>query len=231
MIHVFVGNDNEAKKRALAGLLESHQDREVLYFDNESFDQDTFLNALSGGDMFSRKYLAVLRNISMDDDFGVKDKLEAMSESDTVFVIMEDVLLKGPTEMLKPIAKSFKTFDLPKGRDERFNIFSITDAYGARDKKSVWVLMQKALRENISAEEILNILIWQTKNLLFAKREGDMKKTGLSPFVYNKSRTYSANYKTEELENISRGLTRLFHEGHLGMDLEPNLEKFILKTL
>lgn len=91
--------------------------------------------------------------------------------------------------------------------------------------------MQKALKEGIVAEEILNILIWQTKNLLFVTRGDDMKSTGLSPFVYNKSKSYAKNFKSEELENISRELVTMFHESHLGLELEPNLEKFLLKTL
>ncbi len=91
--------------------------------------------------------------------------------------------------------------------------------------------MQKSLNAGVVAEEILNILIWQTKNLLFVSRGDDMKSTGLSPFVYNKSKTYARNYKTEELENISREFVTMFHESHLGLELEPNLEKYLLKTL
>lgn len=230
MITVFSGTDRAAKKNALAELLKSHSDRQVLYFDAENFDQGTFLNAISGGDMFSQKYVAVLRDISLEDSFGITDKLANMADSETVFVILENSLLKAETELLKPHAKVWKTVDLPKGREEKFNIFSITDAFGARDKKSTWVLLQKALRSGVASEEVLNILIWQTKNLLASQRVS-MPETGLSPFVYNKAKSYSKNFKEEELQNMSRNLATLFHESHLGQDLGPNLELFLLKTL
>ena len=231
MIHVFVGTDNEAKKRSLGDLLRNYNDREVLYFDSESFDQDTFLNSLSGGDMFSQKYVGVLRDLVFDKKHSIFEKIERMKESETVFVVLEETILKAGTEMLKPHASTWKALDLPKGRDEKFNIFSITDAFGARDKKSTWVMLQKALRSGVTSDEILNILIWQAKNLLITKREAIMKNTGLSLFVYEKARKYSANYTLPELETMSRSLVSMFHESHLGLETEPNLEKFLLKSL
>ncbi len=231
MIHVFSGSDSVAKKKALTELINSHPDRTILYFDAESFDQDTFLGALAGADMFSAQYLVVLKDILTDEDLGTSEKVPQMADSETVFAIVEESLLKAETELLKPCAKTWKVMDLPKGREEKFNIFSITDAFGGRDKKSTWVLLQKAIRSGIAPEEVLNILIWQAKNLLLAKREPDVKKTGLSPFVYEKARKYSTNYTLSELENMSRNLVTLFHESHLGLEAGSNLERFLLKSL
>lgn len=231
MIHVFVGTDREAKKGSLGDLLQKYTDREVLYFDSESFDQDTFLNSLSGGDMFSQKYVAVLREVAFDQKHGVFEKFSNMKNSETVFIVMEEGILKAGVELLKPHASAWKVMDLPKGREDKFNIFGITDAFGARDKKATWVMLQKALRSGVASEEVLNILIWQAKNLLITKREAVMKNTGLSPFVYEKARKYSGNYTLPELESMSRSLVSMFHESHLGMETEPNLEKFLLKSL
>ncbi len=231
MICAFVGNDAASKKKFLSDLLKTHADREVAYFDSESFDMGAFMNTLGGGDIFAKKYFVVMRGLMAEGKHDISSKLTDMNSSETVFAVLEDSLLKVPLEELKKHAKVFKSAEVSKGKDEKFNIFSITDAYGARDKKSAWVLMQQALRSGVAAEEVLNILIWQTKNLLFVKRETDPRKTGLSPFVYNKAKKYSGNYTLPELQEISRSLTRLFHEGHLGLDVEPNLELFLLKTL
>lgn len=231
MIYAFVGSDSVSKKKFLAELIKTNEDREVAYFDTESFDVGTFTNTLGQGDIFAKKYLVVLKGLISDGKHSVSARFSEMAEGETIFVILEDGLLKASLEEVKKYAKVFKSSDVSKGKDEKFNIFSITDAYGARDKKSTWVLMEQALRSGVTAEEILNILIWQTKNLLFVKREADPRKTGLSPFVYNKAKKYSGNYSLPELEDISRSLTKLFHEGHLGLDVEPNLELFLLKTL
>ena len=43
-------------------------------------------------------------------------------------------------------------------KGNEFNIFSLTDAVGARNKKEAWVLYQKALLAGVSAEEIFSFL-------------------------------------------------------------------------
>lgn len=232
MIYVFSGSDTDKKIKARDEVLKISQGREIFFVNEGNFSLEQFQNFLAGGDLFSKKYVIVLDSLVSSDvsDF-VLDKAKEMKESENIFVILENEILKAPGEILKKSCKDWKTFDLPKATQAKFNIFSITDAFGARDKKNTWVLMQKALREGIAAEEILNILIWQTKNLLFVTKGEDMKSAGLSPFVYNKSKSYSKNYKDFELENISRQLVAMFHESHLGLELEPNLEKFLLKTL
>lgn len=232
MIYVFVGADGEKRKRALSAFLKTKNSTEVIRFDDLSTDVGALQNFIGGSDLFAKEYSVILdRAIGGSLGEQVKSRLESLSESKNIFVIVEEAIEKATLDSLKKYAEKIESFDSPKGKDDRFNIFQITDAFGARDKKGVWVLMQRALRENISSEEILNILIWQTKNLLFVKDEKDIKKTGLSPFVYNKSRRYSENFALDELQKISRKLTTLFHESHLGLDLSSNLELFVLKSL
>lgn len=232
MLYALVGTDTEARRTSQAGILARHPDREALYFDGESFDEGLFMNALAGPDMFGGGYIAVIRDIlSSDRGEFVMARLPEMAASDTVFILSEESVPKAIAEGVKEHAESYKAVDLPKEKDRGFNIFSITDAFGARDKKSVWVLFQEALQSGVAPEEVLNILIWQAKNLLLAKNASSAAETGLAPFVYNKSKSYSKNFKDEELRSISRKLTTLFHESRLGMDLGPNLELFLLKAL
>jgi DNA polymerase III delta subunit len=232
MLYVLVGDNQDKKKEALAKLLATHPESELFYMNEESFSPEVFANFLGGGDLFSLKYVVVLDSL-VDTETGelIVERARDMQDSDNIFIVKEVAILKDASVSLKKAAEMFETYDLPKIEKSKFNIFSITDAFGARDKKNTWVMLQKALRAGVSAEEVLNILIWQTKNLLFVKRSTDMKNTGLSPFVYNKSKQYSANYKESELVSMSRSLTKFFHESHLGLELGPNLESYLLKTL
>jgi len=232
MLYALVGTDTEARRTSQADILARHADREALYFDSESFDEGLFMNAIAGPDMFGGGYIAVIRDIAAGDkgDF-VTSRLAEMAASDTVFVLSEESVPKALAEELKEHAESYKIVDLPKNTNRGFNMFSITDAFGARDKKSVWVLLQEALQSGVAPEEVLNILIWQAKNLLITKNAASAAETGLAPFVFQKSKGYSKNFEVEELKTISRKLTSMFHESHLGMDLGPNLELFLLKTL
>lgn len=232
MIYVFSGNDTNKKIAAREELLTNFPDREVFFVNEGNFSIEQFQNFLAGGDLFSKKYFVILDSlISSDVSDIVLDRVKEMKTSENIFVILENEILKASTEILKKAVKDWKMFDLPKDVKTKFNIFSITDAFGARDKKSTWVLMQKALREGVSAEEVLNILIWQAKNLLIVSNSKSATETGLAPFVYNKSKNYLKNYKKEELREISRNFIAMFHESHLGLELEPNLEKFLLKTI
>ncbi len=231
MIYVFAGTNSERRSIALNKFLKRFDDYEVSRFDEYNFTENLLGDFIGSSGLFSKKSLVVFENLLEGAASKIiLEKVEALGASETIFVFSEREISKEASGILKKEAEEFEIFDLAKARDSRFNIFQITDAFGARDKKATWVLMQKALRENIEAVEILNILIWQVKNLLFVRGVAE-KETGLNPFVYRKSTAYTKNFKDGELENISKGLVKLFHESHLGLDLAPNLELLVLKSL
>lgn len=232
MIYVFAGTDSEKRQAAVSSLLEKYSEASSFRFDDLNKNPGDLYNLIGGDDLFAEMRLVIIDKL-LETDFGMQvlEHLSKLSESKNIFVIIENSLGKDTVKALEKEAKDVRVFDLPKVKDDRFNIFQITDAFGARDKKNSWVLMQKALRQDIAPEEILNILIWQVKNLLLTKGAKSMKETGLSPFVHDKSLKYSNNFEAKELQGISRNLAKLYHESHLGLDLGPNLELFLLKTL
>lgn len=231
MIFVFSGNDIEKRQKALNFFLEKSGE-EVLRFDETNISLESMNSLAENGDLFSKKYCVVVNQI-FDTSIG-KDvflKLDLFKKSLNTFVFVENDLTKPQENALKKVAEEIKTFDTQEKKSEKFNIFSITDAFGERNKKKTWVLAQKAIKNNVSWEDILNILIWQTKNLLLVKGESNAKNTGLSPFVFQKSNEYSKNFTEEELKNLSRQFVTFFHESHLGLTTPSNIESFILKTL
>ncbi len=231
MIYAFAGTDTRKRQDAVSLLLQKYATLSVFRFDDVNKSLADLHNLFSGDDLFAEKRLVVIDGL-LETDFGasVFENLSSIRESENIFVIIENSFDKEVLKAIEKESEYLKVFDLPKTKDDRFNIFQITNAFGARDKKSTWVLMQKALREDISAEEILNILIWQTKNLLLARGAKSAAETGLAPFVYQKSSSYVRNFEEKELHDISKNLATLYHESHLGLELEPNLELFILKT-
>ncbi|MFH1473255.1 MAG: hypothetical protein ABIF06_02520 [bacterium] len=109
-----------------------------------------------------------------------------------------------------------------------FNIFSLTDAFGARQKKKAWVLYQRALASGISAEEIFWKLAWQTKTLLITLKTKNMSETEMKPFPYNKAKSLLKYWKAGELEDLSERLVVGYHKTRLG---EEEMGTFIEKTL
>lgn len=97
-------------------------------------------------------------------------------------------------------------------KKEKGNVFSITYAFEKRDKKAVWINLQKFLSEGIAAENLIGVLFWKVKTMLAENRPG--KFTG------------------QELKNISARLIAVYHDGHRGLvDMPIELEKIILETL
>ena len=110
-----------------------------------------------------------------------------------------------------------------------FNIFALTDAFGARKKKEVWILYQEALLSGVSAEEVFYKIIWQLKSMLLASKTKSVSETDMKPFPYNKAKSFLKNFKQEELENLSQDLVVGYNLARRGQgDIETLIEKTIL---
>lgn len=110
-----------------------------------------------------------------------------------------------------------------------FNIFPLTDAIGARDKRSAWAIYQKALASGMVADEIFWRAMWGVKALLLTLKTKSAEESGLNPFVYKKSKTFLKNWNETELENLSESLVTGYHNARRGLgEMETMLEKVIL---
>src|SRR3989344_461017 len=116
-----------------------------------------------------------------------------------------------------------------KNIKKKFNIFTLTDALGRRDKKGFWVLYQKAKLNNVSDEEVHGILFWQIKNMLLSFDAKDAEAAGLNDFVFRKSLGFTKNYSYNELKKLLRELVFLYHDARKGIHkIDIALERFIL---
>lgn len=114
-----------------------------------------------------------------------------------------------------------------KGRE--FNIFTLTDALGARDKKRAWILYQQALLAGLSAEEVFFKLVWQVKSLLLASRTRNVEETDMKMFPYEKAKSFLKNFKPGELEKLSEDLIIGYHRARRGESkVEILVEKILL---
>lgn len=110
-----------------------------------------------------------------------------------------------------------------------FNIFALTDAVGARNKKEAWVLYQKALASGLMAEEIFWKIVWIVKSMLIASRTKDYSETEMKEFPYKKAKEFSRNFSKDELENLSESLVVGYHNARRGIgEIETLIEKILL---
>ncbi len=109
-----------------------------------------------------------------------------------------------------------------------FNIFTLTDAIGARKKREAWVFYQKALASGMVAEEVFYKLVWQIKTMLTVSRTKSVAETDMKPFPYNKAKGFLKNFSTQELEKLSEKLVLGYHRARRG---EGEIETLVEKTL
>ena len=115
-------------------------------------------------------------------------------------------------------------------KGHEFNIFALTDAVGARDKKKAWIIYQKALLAGLSPEEIFYKLVWQVKSLLLAAKTKSAAEADMKSFPYSKAKGYLKNFKTEEFESLSEDLVTSYVKTRQGEgEIETLVEKILLR--
>lgn len=194
---------------------------------------DDLLPQLIGGQgLFEQKMLVFADGVfeNAEAEKAVMENLEEIGKSDNVFIFLEAKVAKALLLDITDVAERVQTFDRSKAKEApAFNIFSLTDAFGKREKKKLWVLYQKALQTDAAPEEIHGILFWQLKSMLVASHATNAGACGLAPFVFSKSKGFLRNYTETELHSLSSALVRMYHDAHRGVhDFTVALERFIL---
>src|SRR3989338_829851 len=241
MLYLLHGTNQDEARRKGNELLESLQkkkpDAAVFKLDAEKWSAAFFEELIGGQGLFERKYIVYVGGVFENKDIKeyVVGNLKAVAEPPNIFIFVEGEVDKATRMEFEKVADKVQVFSekgkdkSPFGNKKEFNIFSITDAFGRRDRKEAWVLYQKALAADISPEEVHGILFWQVKNIAVVQEARDSKESGLSPFVFMKAKQFASRFKEGEIETKATELVSLFHEGRRGgSELDIALERFIL---
>lgn len=234
MLHIIYGKDRE-KARARFRVLRENlgkkcgEERSVL--EGEVTDGLLESSASSQG-LFGNTTLFVFDGVfeKKAEQETLVDRAQDLVSSPNQFLIFEPALEKSIVAVLKESGATLEEFATGKV-DTRpaFNIFSLGDALGKRNKKELWVLYQGALDAGLEPEEICGTLFWAVKNIALMKNAKPGDSAGLNPFVAEKSRNFAKNYTQEELVNLSRALVSCYHEAHRGNEpMSIALERFVL---
>ena len=83
------------------------------------------------------------------------------------------------------------------------NIFDLTDAIGAQNKKRALLLWHKAMEAGEEPVELLGLLAWHIRNLLKVKSSGpDLKGLGLHPYVLEKTSRQVRSFEVNDLKSM-----------------------------
>ncbi len=226
---------DEARKKAhsLLGLLQGKRpNAETFRFSVDDFQVDRLPEFLSGQGLFDKKYIIFFDSLFSNEVFEelICDRLDELKTSENAFVILEGKTTKDVLKKIEKRAeKVFEFSDEKKVKKEGFKVFDLADAFGRRDKKSLWMLLVKAYEEDSAPEEIHGILFWQLKSMLLAGTTASASEASLNPYVYTKAKGFLKNYSVDELKTISSTLLSMYHKAHRGeIDFKTNLEVWVL---
>jgi hypothetical protein len=209
MIHILVGGDTKSKSIYIKELTGKG---EVFFIPANQLSKDILMSYSNNVSLFNESPSIILENILNEDILLLSpEETTSLKESKTIFIIKED-------KLLTPLQKKFKKYGDIKIFEEKkvvskekFNIFSLTDAYAGRDKIKTWVLFNNAVLSGIEGEAIAGVLFWKIKTM-----------------ILNGNRLFSK----EELKHQSSNIVSLYHKAHRGeSDFNISLEQFILSSL
>lgn len=234
MLHIIYGSDREnirTQFHVVRDVMQKKCDGEHIVGESEA--TDAFLSeAASSIGLFGEKVLYIFDNIlekKEDQDLVVAHATELVA-SPNYFLVCEPSFEKDLVEEVEKMGGGAQEYAAKKV-DTRptFNIFSLGDALGRRNKKELWVLYQGALSAGIEPEEISGTLFWSVKNMVLMKEAPPGTLCGLNPFVAKKTREFAKNYTKEELLSLSHSLVAAYHEAHMGGEpMAVALERFTL---
>ncbi|MDP6387913.1 MAG: hypothetical protein QGG63_01390 [Candidatus Pacebacteria bacterium] len=236
MIYLLYGTDTIESRKKLHTLLNSmfvkKPDASFIRVDTENFDEERITEFIGGQGLFKNKYVIVFDNLFEEKQMkdAILKKLKEISQSQNIFIFLEEKLNKTELNRFKKYAEKIQKFSKKSiVEKKKFDIFSLTNAFGRRDKKGLWVLYQKAKLNNVSDEEIHGILFWQIKSIILSLNAQSAMESGLNPFVFRKSFGFLKNYSESELKKFSNSLVSLYHDTRKGIhEMDTALERFIL---
>jgi len=246
MLYVFHGSDiarSGDKARSLVHSLRVKKpDAAFVAVTASDWNPSIIEEHLGGQGLFSNKYIIFLDRLTENVEAKEKlaDFIAAMNESANIFIVSEGKLNAELKKAFEKDAEKMVVTDLVEsgGRSTSsqgnqgksdFNVFALADALGSRDTFKAWSLYRQAIDTGLEAENIIGTLFWQAKSMLVAANVKSASESGLNPFVFSKSRKYSANYSIPELNSLVTKLVTLYHDGHRGMgDMELAVERMML---
>ena len=238
MIYLLHGEDTTKAREKMHALVDSLRakkpDASFFKIDNEHWSDAQLEEYISSPGLFEQKYIVVLDRVFENKEAKeyVLKNIKDVGVSENIFIILEGKLDKKTLTKFEKNAEKVVGFTKKATKkSEKFNIFALSDAFGGRKKKELWVLFQKAVNAGISPEEIHGTLFWVVKSIILSKNTNNAKEAGLNPFVFRKSASFAKNFDEKELKNIFSSLVSMYHDARRGgMELGVALEVFILSN-
>lgn len=202
---------------------------EIARLSQEEYAPGYLLHYCASGSLFGPKSAYFIDVVAVAGDFYEEFLTEASSlvTSDTIFVAVASSLNADEKKVLQKAGAQITEFK--KNAEERFNIFRMTDALAAKDKRVLWLLLTEAKENGLSAEEVIGVLWWQLKSLRLASLTKNADDAGMKDFPYKKAKSALKHFRPFEIEELSLSLLSLYHDARRGKgEMDLSLERWVL---
>ncbi len=236
MLYLIHGTDTLTTRQKFDGLIASllakKTDSSFFLLDRDRFAIEKLRELAVSQDLFVNKYVVGLTRLFQDKKNAAPllETLPILKQSDNIFILLEEILDEALLKDIRLLVEKELLFNAKVSTaPSSFNIFSLTDALGERNRKQSWLLFTQALRADFAAEEIFWKFSWLVHHLLFLKKTKNPDQSELKGFAKKKMLGFLKNYSVADLEQFSTALVDLFHQSRRGeADIEIGLEKLIL---
>jgi len=186
MIYLFCGDDVKNKYEIYEKFIKSiHVDVEIFFIGKNDFNPIEVESFYSGAGLFFTKCVIVFTNIFERKetlDF-VLNKLNFMTESVNSFLFLEGNLNKQIIDEFKKAKAEINIFELPKEKKEKFDNCLLANAFGNKDKLSLWIYFRQAVERGVIMEELIGVLFWKAKDLMLKKNFFKFSEIELKNFI------------------------------------------------
>ncbi len=233
MLVVFCGNSRKLVKEAVDEYLKSNftEGAGLTTVESDNYQIGQLLCMLNSTSLFGGEQWFILDGPQENKYFfaDVESNLENMTNSSSVFILIEEELTVAVKNKYKRFAKIFKEFKANHKKNNRFNIFFLTESLTKKDKRKLWLDYQLAKKSGVSTEEIIGILWWQLKLLRLSQVTAGAEEAGVKPYPYQKSKKSLSNFRVGELDKYIITLIEVYHKGRSENNTDLLLEKWILE--
>ncbi len=218
MVYVVFGTEDRKK------VLAKHKDSVASFLDHNepNFNLYQYTNSVSlFGQTHIYQFVGIITDGGME---ALVENGEAMVSSPNIFILQESDITEPRRKKLEAIGFNISknTTNTKKFSNE---IFALSDAIYARDKKVSWVVYQN-LSEKFAVEEIHGTVLWAIK-MMRVYPHADVLY--IKPFVASNANRASKKYTPTEIDNMHRQLVHMYHDAHNGkIDFNISLESWLL---
>ncbi|PIR84161.1 hypothetical protein COU18_00185 [Candidatus Kaiserbacteria bacterium CG10_big_fil_rev_8_21_14_0_10_51_14] len=212
MLYLFTGTDREKTRAALnaavqkmssaqGGPASGGKNAQALRISDASTlaDMET---SLRGGGMFGESRVIVLDGVLVNEEMRtlVISSLPMMKDSEETFFILEEKPDADTRKRIEKYAEKSERYDgATKKRDS--SIFDLANALARRDKKALWVTLQRELSKGAAPEALHGVLFWGAKDLLLrSKADSPEHRRGITLITELVALPHEARRRGEELE-------------------------------